>query len=107
MMNRLRMVAMDAFFAIPRGGVEIGGILFGTFEMGSVRLQAFRTVECEHASGPSFILSEADLARLAAVLVSAPEEPELAGLTPVGWFRSRTRSEISLSEADVALFDQY
>jgi hypothetical protein len=107
MMNRLRTVAMDAFFAIPRGGVEIGGILFGTIELGRVRLQAFRAVECEHASGPSFILSDPDRARLAALLVSAPEERELAGLTPVGWFRSRTRSEISLSEADVALFDQY
>jgi len=29
------------------------------------------------------------------------------GLAPAGWFRSRTRSEISLSEPDVALFDGY
>src|SRR2546423_3001823 len=99
MMNRLRMAAMDAFFAIPRGGVEIGGVLFGTFEKGCLRLQTFRTVECAHAAGPSFFLSEADRAGLAALLDSAAEQRELAGLSPVGWFRSRTRSEISLSES--------
>jgi len=70
-----------------------------------VLVQAFRTLECEHAAGPSFSLSEADRARLAPLLASAAEDRELAGLVPVGWFRSRTRSEISLSEADVTFFE--
>ena len=107
MMNRMRLAVVESFFAIPRGGVEIGGVLFGSFEPGRVIVQVFRTLGCEHAAGPSFILSEADLARLAPLLASAPEDRELAGLVPVGWFRSRTRSEISLSEADVAFFDAH
>ena len=107
LMNQVRLAAMDAFFKIPRGGLEIGGVLFGSLEPGRMRIQAFRMLECEHATGPSFILSDADRARLSGLLVSASEERELAGLAPVGWFRSRTRSEISMSEADVALFDTY
>src|SRR6185369_576786 len=107
MMNGIRRAVVDAFCAIPRGGLEIGGVLFGSFEQGRVIVQAFRTLECEHATGPSFVLSDADRVRLAALLASAAKDSELAGLAPVGWFRSRTRSEISLSETDVALFDTY
>src|SRR5207249_7399944 len=83
MMNRIRLAVVDAFFAIPRGGVEIGGILFGSFEPGRVLVQAFRTLECEHAAGPSFSLSEADRGRLAPLLASAADDRELAGLVPV------------------------
>src|SRR5262249_38252679 len=107
LMNQLRMAAMQALFAIRRGGVEIGGVLFGSFEGDRVILQAFRLLDCEHASGPSFILSDSDEARLDELVASAATDPELAGLAPGGWFRSRTRSAISLSEADVSIFDRY
>src|SRR5262245_9049609 len=106
-MNRLRMEAMQALFAIRRGGIEIGGVLFGSFEENRVVLQAFRLLECEHAAGPSFILSDSDQVRLSDLLTASVDDPELVGLVPAGWFRSRTRSEISLSEADVAIFDKY
>jgi hypothetical protein len=94
---------MDAFFAIPRGGLEIGGVLFGQYREGSLRIEAFRMLECEHATGPSFTLSEADRVRLRDLLDSAVAE----GLLPVGWFRSRTRSEISLSDGDIVLNNKY
>src|ERR1700720_3443016 len=94
---------MEAFFAIPRGGLEIGGVLFGRYGEGSLQIEAFRILECEHAAGPSFTLSEADHVRLRDLIDSAGAE----GLHPVGWFRSRTRSEISLSEADTALHQTY
>jgi hypothetical protein len=107
MMNRIRMAAVDGFLAIRRGGLEIGGVLFGVMEPDRVRIEAFRLIECEHARGPSFVLSDADRTRLAGMLVAASEERELAGLALVGWFRSRTRSEISLSRADIELCDAY
>jgi len=94
---------VEAFFAIPRGGLEIGGVLFGRYREGSLKLEAFRMLECEHAAGPSFTLSEADHVRLRGLLDSAAAE----GLHPVGWFRSRTRSEISLSDGDAALHNTY
>src|SRR5262245_33177974 len=104
-MNQLRMEAMRSLFVIRRGGIEIGGVLFGSFEEDRAIVQAFRFIECEHAAGPSFILSDSDQNRLEDLLAKSTEDPALAGLVPAGWFRSRTRSEILLSEADVALFD--
>jgi hypothetical protein len=101
------MAAMQALFAIRRGGVEIGGVLFGSFEGDRLILQAFRLLECEHAAGPSFILSDSDQVRLDELLATVTEDPELVGLVPAGLFRSRTRSEISLSEDDVLIFDKY
>ena len=107
LMNQIRMAAMQALFAIRRGGVEIGGVLFGSFEEDRLILQAFRLLECEHAAGPSFILSDSDQVRLDELLATVTEDPELVGLVPAGLFRSRTRSEISLSEADVSVFDRH
>jgi hypothetical protein len=102
-LDQIRVAVMDAFFAIPRGGLEIGGVLFGRYRDGLLRIEAFRMLECEHAAGPSFTLSEADHVRLRNLLHSAEAE----GLQPVGWFRSRTRSEIALWSADAALHDAY
>jgi hypothetical protein len=101
--EQIRLAVLDAFFAIPRGGLEIGGVLFGRYTDGLLRIEAFRMLDCDHAAGPSFTLSEADHARLRDLLDSAAAE----GLHPVGWFRSRTRSEISLSDGDAALHDAY
>lgn len=102
-LDEIRLAVMEAFFAIPRGGLEIGGVLFGRYREGLLRIEAFRILECDHAAGPSFTLSESDHVRLRDLLDSAAAE----GLLPVGWFRSRTRSGISLSEADTSLHDTY
>ncbi|MGH9609336.1 MAG: hypothetical protein ACRD34_06620, partial [Bryobacteraceae bacterium] len=53
--------AGEGFRRIPHGGVETGGLLFGRWSEHCVRVEAFRPIECEHASGPSFALSERDL----------------------------------------------
>jgi hypothetical protein len=102
-LDQIRLAVVEAFFAIPRGGLEIGGVLFGRYRDGLLRIEAFRMLECEHAAGPSFTLSEADHVRLRDLLSSAAAE----GLQPVGWFRSRTRSEIALWSADATLHDAY
>jgi hypothetical protein len=52
----------EAYRRIPHGGVEIGGVLYGRFEPKGVIIEALRPIDCEHASGPSFLLSEKDLA---------------------------------------------
>ena len=63
-----------------------------------------RPIACEHARGPSFILSDKDRAALHEQLVRDKEDPQLEGLISVGWFLSHTRSEIMLSEADQEIF---
>src|SRR5438067_4159997 len=82
-LDEIRMASVDAFFSLPRGGAEIGGVIFGHHNQTSVRILAFRPMECEHALGPTFVLSEKDKARLAAQLEQAPLDPLLKGLEVV------------------------
>jgi proteasome lid subunit RPN8/RPN11 len=104
-LDDIRLAVTDAFFSLPRGGAEIGGILLGRHEGGRVTIDGFAPLDCEHASGPSFTLSERDHQRLAELLAVSERNP--AGLRPVGWYHSHTRSEIFLTEADCAIHDRY
>lgn len=104
-LDDIRLAVMDAFFSLPRGGAEIGGILLGYFRDGGLRILDYRPLDCEHATGPSFTLSERDRARLAELLAEAAKGPPER--QPVGWYHSHTRSEIFLSEADREIHLQY
>ena len=70
-LDDIRLAVMDAFFSLPRGGAEIGGILLGRREKRRLAIEDYVALECEHAFGPSFALSPRDHARLAALLASA------------------------------------
>ena len=103
--DEIRLAIVDAFCSVPRGGVEIGGVLLGTWQSERVLISAYAPLDCEHRHGPSFTLSTADEERLAALLTtSVAENP---GLVAVGWYHSHTRSEIFLSEADVAIHERF
>ncbi len=106
MFHEIDFLVNEAYRRIPHGGIEIGGVLFGAFEESSVRLDAFRIIECEHASGPSFTLSDRDLTLLKQQLANAASDPELESLQPVGWFIAHTRSELRMNERELALFDE-
>jgi hypothetical protein len=97
----------EGYRRIPHGGIEIAGLLFGTAEPNSVRIEAFRNIECEHSRGPSFVMSERDLERLREQIAAAPSDPELQGLDLIGCFVAHTRSELKLNERDRALFDEF
>jgi proteasome lid subunit RPN8/RPN11 len=103
----VRAAVVDGFYKLARGGLEVGGVLFGQRSGSSVRITASRPMACEHAFGPSFILSEKDEAGLKRLLDSAVDDPELSGLVPVGWYHSHTRSEISFSEQDLKVQERY
>jgi proteasome lid subunit RPN8/RPN11 len=104
-LDDIRLAVVDAFFSLPRGGAEIGGILLGCFRDGRLGILDYRPLDCEHAMGPSFMLSERDHARLAELLADAARgAPERQ---PVGWYHSHTRSEIFLSEADREIHLRY
>ena len=104
-LDDIRLAVMDAFFSLPRGGAEIGGILLGQRLRRRVVIDDYLPLDCEHASGPSFVLSQRDRDALVELLASVERDPD--GLTPVGWYHSHTRSEIFLSEADLALHERY
>ena len=104
-MDDIRLAVVDAFFSLPRGGAEIGGILLGRNEGRRVTITDYLPLDCEHLTGPSFVLSPNDHIRLADMLASA--RGNLLGTEPVGWYHSHTRSEIYLSAADLEIYQRY
>jgi hypothetical protein len=87
----------EGFRRIPYGGIEHGGLLFGRHADEAIQIEAFRPIECEHAAGPSFSLSEGDLAGIRSQLATFAEQPELAGFKPVGIFISHSRRDLRVS----------
>src|SRR5262245_49407243 len=83
--------ATKQYLSIPRGGIEIGGVLFGTIDDAVITIFDHREFSIEYLNGPSYILSEADRQRLVPFLESASQVPDLAGLHVVGWYVSHTR----------------
>ncbi len=106
-LESMRRAAMVGLQKIPRRGLEIGGVLFGRREGNRIEIHQWREIECEHARGPGFDLSEKDEKGLAELLEAAKEDPALSELEAVGLFRTRTRGDLMVSEEDVALFDRF
>lgn len=102
-LDDIRLAVTDAFFSLPRGGAEIGGILLGRFESERLTISDHLALDCEHAFGPSFTLSPRDEQKLGALLQSAGGN----GVRPVGWYHSHTRSEIFLSDGDLEIHKRF
>jgi proteasome lid subunit RPN8/RPN11 len=99
-LDDIRLGVIDAFFSLPRGGAEIGGILLGKHENRRLVISDYAALDCEHAFGPSFTLSQSDEAKLAELLASA-------GGRAIGWYHSHTRSEIFLSDVDLEIHRRF
>lgn len=97
----------EGFRQIPHGGVETGGLLFGRKRADGIHIEAYRAIHCQHAFGPSFILSESDLSGIREQLAAASSDKELAGLEPVGWFIGHTRSPLQLTARETIWFDEF
>lgn len=104
-LDDIRLSVTDAFFSLPRGGAEIGGILLGKFDGGCLVIKDYAGLDCEHAYGPSFVLSPPDVARLTDLLSAQTNHPR--GLRTVGWYHSHTRSEIFLSDSDLEIYNRF
>jgi hypothetical protein len=105
-LDEIRIRAAEGYQRMRHGGVEVGGVLFGTRVDGVLRVQAVRPIECEYSNGPRFLLSQRDEAGLAELLIASAGDPELAGLEPAGYYHSHTREEICLSQSDVEIFNE-
>jgi proteasome lid subunit RPN8/RPN11 len=104
-LDDIRLAVMDAFFSLPRGGAEIGGVLLGKRDGQDVTILDHLPLDCEHAFGPSFSLSPRDLAHFSALIEESRKN--VPGLQPIGWYHSHTRSEIFLSDADLDVHKRY
>src|SRR5438874_10894513 len=64
LLDKIRGETVDGLHRLPHGGIEVGGVLFGSRTEGGVRILAHRPLEIEYAVGPGFLLSENDEAAL-------------------------------------------
>src|ERR1035437_431142 len=74
-LDDIRLAVVDAFFSLPRGGAEIGGILLGRYLNRRLAIADYVALDCEHAFGPSFALCPRDPVRFAGLLAAAGETP--------------------------------
>src|SRR5579875_1127518 len=105
--DRMQADVIRGFAAVPRRGAEVGGILLGVIEPGpvsSVRIEDFEEVECEHKSGPSYVLSDEDRARFRAAC-DHWQPDEARPMYAVGFYRSHTRDSLALAPEDIELLN--
>lgn len=107
--DRVLLEVMRGFGAVPKRGAEVGGILLGTAEtVGDrtiVTVEDFEAVECDHAAGPSYILSQADR-MLFGEAVERWKPGSDRRIYAVGYYRGHTRDGICLAKEDLHLLDE-
>jgi hypothetical protein len=103
----VRTAAVEGLYKLARGGLDVGGLLLGRKDGDILHILGSRPIACEHARGPSFLLSPNDEAALDAQLASLASEAEASGLALAGWYRSNTRGGLLLTGEDRALWDRY
>ncbi|HEY3444389.1 MAG TPA: hypothetical protein VGK29_26800 [Paludibaculum sp.] len=103
LVNQLKAKVAEGLLALPKRGMEVGGVLLGRVlnrDPLEVQITAFEPVPCEHRFGPTFILSDNDLAGLDSLLAELTSRDDAA---IVGYFRSCTGREQALDDADLEL----
>src|SRR5690348_12913898 len=99
-LDEVRRISVDGFNAFAHGGLEAGGVLYGSREPDRILVLGCAALDCEHAHGPGFLLSESDRNKFA-LLLKPPD-----GMETVGWFRAHNRSSLDLDVNDRELFDR-
>ena len=99
------MAVREGFKALPRRGLETGGLLIGTKSKAGnhvvVDVCDFEPVESEHATGPSYLLSETDRRLLETRIAARKAAGD--GLSIVGFYRSHTRRDFAMTVEDASL----
>ena len=98
---------VEGFKALPRRGLEVGGLLLGRVETGdkpAVWIERYQRISCQHRFGPQFLLDDDDrreLEKAAAVILQSGDT------AVVGLYRSHTREGFQLEEPDFDLIGRY
>src|ERR1051326_3822247 len=104
-MELVRAETVGGLLQLGRGGIEVGGVLFGRLTSDAIRILAARPLDCEHRFGPSFVLSDKDEEVLRRMLDERDEETR--ELEPVGWYVSHCRRTFALDERDILIFARH
>jgi hypothetical protein len=106
--DKLASEALRGLGALPRRGIEVGGLLLGRADSlrvpGAVRIEDCVPFACEHLYGPNFQLSPKDREAFAQ-LADSWFHTRNPSLYAVGIYRSHTRGELELTQEDVELLD--
>jgi hypothetical protein len=57
LLDSIRRRAVDQFLSIPRGGLEVGGLLFGRSVEGVTDILSSEDFPVEYSFGPSYVFS--------------------------------------------------
>lgn len=105
--DRIAVAVRSGVQLLPQRGLEIGGVLLGRTERSQGRttvwIEGFELLDCEHAVGPSFILSGEDRQGLAMRL----RQYSGGDRRVVGFFRSHTRKDFGITPEDADLMREY
>src|ERR1700733_10588633 len=82
--EEIRHEVAEGFQKLSRGGMEVGGILYGTREGRTIRILAMRPIACQHARGPAFLLSDEDKKALEEQIEQASTDAHLAEMICLG-----------------------
>ena len=100
----IRRIAVEQFLSIPRGGLEAGGILFGSASDTGLTILGFEELPIQHLSGPSFLLSPQDEE---ALTLKLREHKNGEGPPVIGWWHSHTRSDVAITEDDLKIHRKF
>jgi proteasome lid subunit RPN8/RPN11 len=97
--DQIREKAAAGLAVLPQPA-GVGGLLLGEYAEESITLLDSIEILCSHSLGPEFILTNAEIERSWKLFGRA------GSLTVVGWYCSKPRGELSLSEPDQKLYKQ-
>jgi len=102
----LQTQVLSAAEPLPKGGVEIGGILLGRTQLGGGYITAFiddfEPVRCAYRKGPQYSFTDEDAGNFEEALARC-ESDTTRGLSVIGYYRSHNRDDLYLSADDLDL----
>jgi hypothetical protein len=106
-LDQISSSARQGFRSFRHGGMEVGGILIGSYASDGTRVLEARPVEISYGRGAVFLLTESDHESLNALVRKTDREVASKGLQVVGYFESRTRRDAQLKQSDLETYDAH
>jgi septal ring factor EnvC (AmiA/AmiB activator) len=100
----IQQLVIEAYFSMPDGGLEVGGVLLGNLSFGRLTITGSLPFVSEHSMGRHYVLSDKDQRHFANMLAAARLDPESK---PIGWYRSQIRDGICLTDSDLDLHARF
>lgn len=104
-MQQIRDRARAGLMAAPRVAFGVGGLLLGVRNKQMVRLLDSIEIPCSHSTGPSFQLNPDELRETREMIAEVEALGSASRVSVVGWYCSKARGDVRLSEVDLGYFD--